>query len=374
MVNKLAVFYREMEVGSLASMPDGYVAFQYSKEWLTKGFSVSPISLPLSDKLFIPKRRDFNGLFGVFSDSLPDSWGRRLVDRVLMKNGISPTEASPLLRLSLVSNNGLGALTYEPHCVTASSELRPDLDIIKQECDALMDDKKGSDFDLIYHLGGSSGGARPKVHLRIEGEDWIVKFPLSYDPPNAGRMEFDYNEAASQLGIEVPVHRLFPSQRCNGYFGTKRFDRDENGLPLHVISLSGLLDISHEIPCLDYVNLLELIGYLTKDKEEVMKGFARMCFNVYGHNYDDHAKNFSFIYFESEKKYRLSPAYDLTFDKYKTEHEMMVCGKGDPNDEDLLEAARKAKLNIPKCRTVMKEVKSIVSASLKWYFELADRD
>ena len=78
----LKVFYNGILVGTLAKTPERVVAFEYDLDWLNNGFSISPFSLPLIKKVFIPKYEPFDGLFGVFNDSLPDGWGRLLVDRL----------------------------------------------------------------------------------------------------------------------------------------------------------------------------------------------------------------------------------------------------------------------------------------------------
>lgn len=67
-------------------------AFEYDKEWLADGFTVSPFSLPLEQKVFLPKMDPFDGIFGVFADSLPDGWGRLLVDRLMLKKHFVLTE------------------------------------------------------------------------------------------------------------------------------------------------------------------------------------------------------------------------------------------------------------------------------------------
>ena len=85
--NKLQVMYRGRLVGTLAAMPDKRIAFQYSRQWLQEGFALNPLSLPLKDKVYIPGYEPFGGLFGVFADSLPDGWGRLLVDRFLSRGG-----------------------------------------------------------------------------------------------------------------------------------------------------------------------------------------------------------------------------------------------------------------------------------------------
>ena len=99
----LDVYYKNRHVGTLAEMADKRIAFQYDREWIRAGFSISPLSLPLSNEVFIPDERSrdrFSGLFGVFADSLPDSWGELLLDRYLNSIGVSRESVSTLDRLA----------------------------------------------------------------------------------------------------------------------------------------------------------------------------------------------------------------------------------------------------------------------------------
>ncbi len=118
-------------------------------------------------------------------------------------------------------------------------------------------------------------------------------------------MEYDYSRIAKNACIEMPETRLFDGK----FFGTQRFDRKNSNEKVHMISICGLLNSSHRIPSLDYIDLLKTIYILTRDYREVEKLFRLMCFNVLGHNRDDHSKNFSFLY--DEGTWKLSPAYDL---------------------------------------------------------------
>ena len=82
----------------------------------------------------------------------------------------------------------------------------------------------------------------------------------------------------------------------------------------HFLFLSAaILETSHRIPNLDYDILMKLTLQLTKSMEECEKLYRLMCFNVFAHNRDDHSKNFSYIYRDEEKRWILSPAYDLTY-------------------------------------------------------------
>lgn len=88
---RLDVLYKGKKVGTLALSEYRKVAFQYDDWWLEHGFSISPFSLPLKKEVFIPKKQEFEGLFGVFADSLPDNWGRLLLERFLKEHRLGQT-------------------------------------------------------------------------------------------------------------------------------------------------------------------------------------------------------------------------------------------------------------------------------------------
>ncbi|HUX57582.1 MAG TPA: HipA domain-containing protein [Bacteroidales bacterium] len=114
-VNLLNVlFIDNRRIGKLALSPDRRCLFEYDPGWIATGFSVSPFYLPLKSGLFTARAEPFGGMFGVFDDSLPDGWGKLLVDRWLISRGINPASISLLERLSIVGENGMGALVYRP--------------------------------------------------------------------------------------------------------------------------------------------------------------------------------------------------------------------------------------------------------------------
>lgn len=131
---QLQVYYKEHPVGTLALTKDRKAAFQYTDHWLEHGFSLNPFSLPLKKQVFLPTKPYFQGLFGVFADSLPDAWGNILLNRLLKRNGISPDELTVLDRLAIVGNSGMGALTYQPEIILTEQKSTLDLDYLAQEC------------------------------------------------------------------------------------------------------------------------------------------------------------------------------------------------------------------------------------------------
>lgn len=368
----LQVFYNEKKVGTLALMKNNIVAFEYDSNWITNGFSISPFSLPLKKQVFIPRIDPFDGLYGVFSDSLPDGWGRLLVDRMLNSQNINPREISQIDRLAIVGETGMGALSYKPeYNLLEDKDYQEDYDNLALSCKKILNTEYSADLDKLFKLGGSSGGARPKILTKIDNEDWIIKFPSSLDESNIGKLEYLYSVCAKKCKIDIPETKLFPSKISSGYFGIKRFDRKKLSTgairKLHMISVSGLLETSHRIPNLDYNDLMQLTLNLTKSFEEVEKLFRLMCFNVFSHNRDDHSKNFSFIYNEDLNKWELSPAYDLTYSySINGEHATTINGNGvNPDLNDILKVAEKIGLDKKKAEKIAIEIKEIVKKELE---------
>ncbi len=355
-VKKLFVKYNGREVGVLSQIDEEQIAFQYSQEWVRNGFSISPFSLPLTREIYINKKRTFDGLYGVFHDSLPDGWGELLMARMLQKQGIDYQSLSPLTKLTLVGNNGLGGLVYEPSQAD-KQEYGLELDSLAKQADELLSDGDiSADFDKLFYYGGSSGGARPKAHIKDGEEEWIVKFPCRIDPVNIGEKEYQMNMHAKACGLSVNEFKLFPSNRCSGYFGAKRFDR-KNGKRVHMLSLSSILETTHRVPNLDYMHLMQVVDEICVKKEDLYEAFARMCFNVFYGNKDDHGKNFAFLYDQELGGYCLSPAYDLTQTPNKAEHEMTVMGAVNPMEKDLLSVAKAMKLSLRKCKSMIESCK-----------------
>ncbi len=358
-INKLDVFYRQKKVGTLALLDRRFVAFEYDDLWLADGFAINPFSLPLQKKVFVPKIDPFDGIFGVFADSLPDGWGRLLVDRFMLRKGLNPFEVGNLSRLGIVGDTGMGALEYRPSVdIEILNNSSMELDEIAREAKNFLKEEHTDKLDELFHMGGSSGGARPKVFMNIEGEEWIIKFPSSYDKQSIGEQEYQYSMCAKACGIEMFETRLFPSNECAGYFGTKRFDRSTLGngtiIKHHMVSVSGLLETSHRIPNLDYNILMKLTLQLTKDFSQIEEMYRRMCFNVFAHNRDDHSKNFTYMYNENKQQWVLSPVYDLTYsNSLNGEHATTVNGNGyNPGMTELFAVGE----NIGMKRSVMKDI------------------
>jgi serine/threonine-protein kinase HipA len=366
-------------VGQLATH-SRRIYFEYEPSFLTRGLDLSPFHLPLKVGVQEQNRDLFEGLFGLFHDSLPDGWGRLLLDREMERQGVSRVLVTPLHRLACVGHRGMGALSYEPELRVEDREDAPiDLDRISKSATRLLAGNADDVFAELLSLGGSSGGARPKVligwresddHL-VHGADalapdhvpYIVKFRAQNDPKDIGRIELAYREMAIAAGLEVSPSRLFAGARGAAYFGTRRFDRTDTGGRVHVHSLGGILHASHHAPgSLSYEDLLRATHHLTRDHREVLRAFRLVTFNVFAHNRDDHVKNFAFM-MRSDRTYRLTPAYDLTFSEGPGgEHWMSIAGEGrHPTREHLQTLAKRASIQDKVAGAIIDEVRGAVS-------------
>jgi serine/threonine-protein kinase HipA len=352
------VFMNGIKVGQIALTPDALCAFEYEPAYLASGVSISPFNLPLKSGVFVAKRIPFNGGFGVFDDSLPDGWGNLILDRYLKSKGIDSTKLTLLQRLALIGSTGRGALEYRPDYSKSTTDEIINFDNLAAEAEkVLTTDYNGETLETLYKYGGSSGGARPKVFVKIEGKEWLVKFKATMDPDNIGKIEYNYSLLAKKCGINMPETKLFEEK----YFGVERFDRSHSG-KIHTVSAAGLLNANYREPSLDYEALLKLCHILTRNMEEVYALFRLMAFNVAIKNRDDHAKNFSFQLTNNE--WKLSPAYDLLpsagFNGY---HTTTVNGNGEPTIKDMLVVGEKTGLNKHRANEIIQEINELVSNS-----------
>lgn len=354
------------------------IAFEYTPEFLELGLELSPFKLPLARGIQESNGTVFEGLFGIFNDSLPDGWGRLLLDRKLRNLSVFPDNLTPLDRLKYVGSHGMGALQYRPEIpVSIEDEKELKLDTLARECAEFEAREDDLFLDELIRLNGSSAGARPKILINIDPKtkiirpsnnlknqphhDWIIKFRSFIDPKDIGAIEYAYHLMAKAAGIDVPEARLFSSKLCSGYFGVKRFDRAEN-IFFHSHTLSGLLHADHRIPSLDYQTVMRATAALTKDIAEQHKQFRRIAFNIFAHNRDDHAKNFSFL-MDERGRWRVSPAYDLTFSSGPGgEHCTTLMGNGrSPGTADLLKLAGVSQIDAKEANLAIEQVKDAVS-------------
>jgi serine/threonine-protein kinase HipA len=312
-----------VHVGRLATDRPGAV-FEFDAAFIASGLEIEPLALPAAGPIRAREPRVFDGLHGVFADSLPDAWGEELVRRRCRREGVAYESLTSLDRLAIVGHRGMGALAYRPAVPDAGDDV-VDFDALAHGATEILEGRDSDVLPELERLGGSSGGARPKILVALDatgraraGDDeipvgfdgWLVKFRSSRDVSDIGPLEAAYASMASAAGIDVTDHRLIPSTSGAGYFASKRFDRGRGGARRHVVSVAGTLDIEWAVPQIDYGNLLRLVRRVTRSEAEVEQMLRRMVFNVVAHNRDDHAKQHAFIYGE-DRRWHLAPAYDL---------------------------------------------------------------
>jgi len=349
-------------------------AFEYSPSFLSLGMNPAPLRLPYRPGVSV---FDWSGgmeTFGMFEDSLPDGWGRRLVDTAFRRmHGRLP---SVLERLACVGANGMGALVYEPADETADE---PDSFDLAQIASIAMDFDAGMADDVlpaVRKAGGSSGGARPKAFVGFNPatgevcaekeilppgfEHWIVKFNTRQEGDAAGETEYRYHLAAVAAGVVMAPCRLIKTSAGN-FFATRRFDRTDDGGRLHFASAAGLLHANFRIPGDEYAMLFKLADALTRDYSAKKELFRRASLNVLAHNRDDHLKNFGFL-MDDKGRWTLSPFYDFTYaDGPNGWHTLSVAGEGQsPGEKDLLRLAAEVDLDRRDAESIIKAVKAAV--------------
>lgn len=362
-VTRLKVFYEPEEgsrqvVGNLLRQ-GRELLFEYDATFIAAGLELSPFKVPLRAGVFRGDPSRFEGLMGLFDDSLPDGWGRLLIDRRAQRSGLSSSQLGPLDRLSMVGSRTMGALVYEPEqALEVPTVVR--LEELEKEIVSVLADGKRADLDRLIAVGGSPQGARPKALVQMDAKGvlhagvsralpgcsaWLVKFRSQTDEADAGVLEHAYFLMAKAAGIDVPETRLLGS--APGYFAIRRFDRD-GARKTHQHTLAGLLEAPHTYSSVTYKDLLLVTRRLVRSEPAVAETFRRACFNVFARNRDDHSKNFSFL-MSQRGEWRVSPAYDLNLSSGPGgEHWMTVSGEGlSPTKTHLQKLATEVDLKSP---------------------------
>ena len=318
---------REIKVGTFSEIGRD-TAFEFAGEFLSSGLAPAPFRLRAGGGLKIYDRSGNMETFGLFDDSLPDGWGRRIVDRMFMKReGRLPTVTE---RLMCVGRSGKGALVYEPadEAAQAANEAF-DLAALAEEAMAFDAGEAEDALQRLRKAGGSSGGARPKAYVGYNPktgevcaeslalppgfEHWIVKFNTRRDGRDAGETEYRYYEAARAVGAEISPSRLVET-RAGRFFMTRRFDRTDGGGRFHLAS-------------------------------------------AVAHNRDDHLKNFSFL-MDEKGRWSLAPFYDFTYAEGPNGWQTLsVSGEGaNPGADDLRRLAKDVGLDRDESEPILDRV------------------
>ncbi|MCA0314850.1 MAG: type II toxin-antitoxin system HipA family toxin [Candidatus Melainabacteria bacterium] len=354
------------------------ILFEYTAEAIKRGLELSPFKMPLSSKSFGNHPAHQLGLPGLVSDSLPDGWGMEVMDRLFRKQGRDPAEVSPLFRLGCIGEMAMGALAFEPSEIDSLPAEDVELLELAQDIRHVYEEDESEEvLRKLVLMGGSPHGARPKVLVNFDknanlistpasgrGTPMLVKFPAQNEHKEACAIEALYCGLAKASGITVPACHFFDLDKDISAFGIERFDRVEGmRVPMHTAAGAAHVDFRHPQP--DYISLLRLTKFMTKDMREVLHAFERCIFNVLFNNRDDHSKNFSFL-MEKDGRWRFSPAYDLTYSLGPNgEHQMDICGEArTPSRKHLLELADRTGI---KRNAANKSIDRIAAVSESWH-------
>ncbi|WP_368883093.1 type II toxin-antitoxin system HipA family toxin [Proteus mirabilis] len=372
----IKITYQDDVVGAVSfDTEKGLGSFEYDPGFIKKGVELSPIKMPLSNRIYSFPELDFNtfkGLPGLIADSLPDDFGNAVLNAWVAGQGRSPDDITPLQRLQYTGKRGMGALEYAPATKLRSLNASRQVEIqslvsIAQE---ILDSRGNFEVELkqngqddreammsLLSVGMSAGGARPKAILAFNENFTQVrsgqaKVPSGFthylmkfdgvsehnknqetfgDPLGYGAMEFVYHLMANKCGVDMMPCRLL-QEGNRRHFITQRFDRIKNN-KVHVQTLNGLAHVDYKKPgAFSYAELFSIARQLKLSAVEAEQLFKRMTFNIIARNHDDHSKNFAFIL--KKDKWSLAPAYDLAYSykpgsKWVNSHWMSLNGKRD---------------------------------------------
>lgn len=371
MIARVQLWGRTIGAVSLAEGRD-VASFQYDPEFARSGIELSPLVMPLSERVYefpaLP-RNTFHGLPGLLADSLPDRFGTALIDAWLATQGRGPESFSAVERLCYTGMRGMGALEYAPvlgprprvasrikvdALVALAGEVLRNRDELRVRFGADGQEKALRD---ILRVGTSAGGARAKAVIawnrktdevrsgQVEAppgfEYWLLKFDgvagnrdkELEDPKGYGAIEYAYHLMARAAGIAMSECRLL-EENGRRHFMTRRFDRLPAGGKLHMQSLGALAHFDfNQAGAYGYEQALLVVRQLGLPMAAVEEQFRRMAFNIVARNQDDHAKNIAFL-MDKRGQWSLAPAFDVTYSYnpagvWTGTHQMTLNGKRD---------------------------------------------
>jgi len=303
-------------------------SFMYNKNWLKRN----------SYQFLDPDINFFSGPqypsdkenFGVFLDSMPDTWGKTLMKRRAAQEARSRNEKVPKLYeidylLGVYDESRMGALRFKtdregPFLDNDTMNPTPPWSSLGDLQEAVYHLESDSENDAIRQWlavliapGSSLGGARPKANVLVKNGDlWIAKFPSKMDTIDKGAWEFLIYRLALDCGIEMAESKIEKISGPYHTFLTKRFDRQE-GERIHfssAMTMTGNTEESLKTASPSYLDIVDVIeNYGINVEENLHKLWRRLIFNIAVSNTDDHLRNHGFIL--HEKGWELSPAYDI---------------------------------------------------------------
>ena len=354
-------------------------SFEYTEAWL-KGknlFLLDPdIGLYSGPQFPVMKEN-----FGVFLDSMPDSWGRKLMQKRTAQLAKAQRKTAPVLHdidflLGVADTCRMGALRFklDPHGPfldddslspvppwTSVGQLQRIAGLVESEKDTSELNKW---LIMLMAPGSSLGGARPKANiLDNTGDLWIAKFPSKTDTINKAKWEFLAYRLALASGITMSESRIEKVSGAFHTFFTRRFDRI-NGERIHFASAMTMTGNNEPALRDNRASYLDLSAFLQDHggsiKEDLGQLWRRIAFNIAISNTDDHLRNHGFII--ENDAWRISPAFDINPSIDKDELALNIDEASGILDFDLALSVREYfRLSSSEAKSILTEVKQAVS-------------
>ena len=294
--------------------------FVYGRTYRERADAVEldPVELRLSGQVYETARME--GFFGAVRDSMPDFWGRRVIER-----NAGFTELAEFDYLLQGPDDRAGALGFglnvEPPAPRRRFNRTLDLARLQRAADAVVADdphlagSAGQQAEELLLLGTSMGGARPKTVVEDAHALWLAKFGRNDDRWNHPRVEHGMLNLARACGLNAADSRI-DAVAGRDVLLVRRFDRDraDEGFRRHrMVSALTLLrtgDSPGERGDWSYLLFADEIRRVSaRPAEDLRELFGRICFNAAVSNLDDHPRNHAVV--AKERDWRLSPAFDL---------------------------------------------------------------
>ena len=300
-------------------------SFEYDRAWLDhpEHFALEP-ALALTAGQF---HSELNApTFGSISDSAPDRWGRKLMDRAENRRAKDEKRASRKLYevdylLGVSDTARPGALRFshaqkqEDYLASETRDPIPPLVRLSELLSAAENVNKAreneTDLRILLAPGSSLGGARPKASVRDnDGNLTIAKFPKGDDNGNVVVWEAVALELAKLAEIKVPQWRL-EKVLDKPVILIKRFDRNLHGQRIPFLSAMSMLGVKDNEQH-SYLEIAEaLIQHGASPNKDLAELWRRIIFTIMVNNTDDHLRNHGFLYARHKGGWSLSPAYDI---------------------------------------------------------------
>jgi serine/threonine-protein kinase HipA len=313
-------------------------------------------------------------IFGCFSDSSPDRWGRRIIERREAARALAaktPAHSMSEIEILLMVRDDVrqGALRFSFDGVSHLADKKQGVPalIALPKLLALahrIDGEQGTyaEFEEIFLGGGSLGGARPKVHvLDDRGNLSIAKFSRpGNDEWDVMGWEKTLLDLAKKAGISVPQSTLVPvgTERV---LLLKRFDRNVDKRVGYVSAMT-MLDKKDgdEGSYLDIAEIIE--RYSLEAGKELEELWRRIVFSVLTSNRDDHLRNHGFLK-KTGDSWTLSPAFDLNPDPNPSRFQKTAISEKDTTASIALcfEVIDYFRIDNERARKILTEVLSAVS-------------